>query len=129
MDIYEQPPVCDCGWETTDDLILETFVTTAMIPHCKQCDGILKPNVTLFGETPPLQILFAAEYLAATCDLMLVAGSSLEVLPVADFPRLARENGARLIIVNSTETYIDRLADVVIRDDVARFYRCLRPHF
>jgi NAD-dependent deacetylase len=50
---------------------------------------------------------------------MLVAGSSLEVVPVADLPLLARHNGARLIIVNIGETYMDGMADVLLRGDVA----------
>jgi NAD-dependent deacetylase len=50
---------------------------------------------------------------------MLVAGSSLQVNPVADLPLLARQNGSRLIIVNLSETYLDGLADLVIRADVA----------
>jgi len=46
-------------------------------------------------------------------------GSSLRVTPVADLPLLARQNGSRLIIVNHSETYLDGLAELVIREDVA----------
>jgi len=66
-----------------------------------------------------MQVLQAAEVWAATCDLMLVVGSSLRVTPVADLPLLARQNGSRLIIVNHSETYLDGLAELVIREDVA----------
>jgi len=68
---------------------------------------------------PPLHVLRAAEVWASTCDLMLVAGSSLDVVPVADLPIMARQNGARLIIVDLSETYADQIADVAIRGDVA----------
>ena len=53
-----------------------------------------------------------------SCDLMLVAGSSLEVAPAGDLPMLAVENGAKVMIVNLEPTYLDPLADVVIHADV-----------
>jgi NAD-dependent deacetylase len=65
-----------------------------------------------------VQALAESKRQARTCDLMLVAGSSLEVAPAGDLPTLAKENGARLIIVNHDATYADALADVVIHADV-----------
>ena len=50
---------------------------------------------------------------------MLVAGSSLEVLPVAGLPMQALDRGAHLIVVNNTPTYVNVRADVVIMNDVA----------
>lgn len=50
---------------------------------------------------------------------MLVAGSSLEVLPVAGLPMQALDRGAHLIVVNNTPTYVNVRADVVILEDVA----------
>ncbi len=95
------------------------FLASRQMPSCAMCGGILKPNVVLFGEDLPLGTLLGAESEARTCDLMLVAGSSLEVTPAGDLPLIARRAGARLVIVNFTPTPIDRLADVVIRGDVA----------
>jgi NAD-dependent deacetylase len=48
----------------------------------------------------------------------LVAGSSLEVAPAGDLPLLAKECGAKLIIVNYDRTFADEAADVVIHADV-----------
>ncbi len=108
-----------CGYVTEAKRHIAEFVATGEIPRCELCDDVLKPDVTLFGELPPLMVLQNAELWAATCDLMLVAGTSLEVLPVSDLPLLAKQNGARLLIVNKTETYVDKIADLVIRGDVA----------
>ncbi|MDX1413126.1 MAG: NAD-dependent deacylase [Candidatus Promineifilaceae bacterium] len=108
-----------CGYVTDVRRIWSEFVSSAEIPHCEFCHDVLKPNITLFGEVPPWPVLQAAETWAATCDLLLVAGSSLEVLPVADLPLLAKQNDARLIVVNYMATYIDERADVVIHGDVA----------
>jgi len=48
-----------------------------------------------------------------------VAGSSLEVLPVAGLPLQALDRGAHLIIVNHSPTYLNVRADVAILEDVA----------
>lgn len=87
--------------------------------RCPHCGGILKPDIILFGEQLPARTWLKAREASRKCDLMIVAGSSLEVLPVAGLPMRAVENGAHLIIINRTKTYIDVRADVVFLDDVA----------
>ena len=55
-----------------------------------------------------------AQALAMAADVVLVVGSSLQVYPAAGVPRLAREHGAELCIVNAEPTTFDQLAAVVI---------------
>jgi NAD-dependent protein deacetylase/lipoamidase len=95
------------------------YFERGVIPHCPQCDHILKPDVVLFGEQLPIRTWLAAQKACTLCDLMLVAGSSLEVMPVAGLPMRALENGAHLIVVNNSSTYIDVRADFVFTEDVA----------
>jgi NAD-dependent deacetylase len=104
---------------STQELLPE-FSRTGEIPRCRKCGGTLKPNVVLFGEQLPFDVVHAAEALMAESDLVLVAGSSLEVTPAAYFPIPALNAGAKLIIINLDPTYLDERADVVFRDDVAR---------
>jgi NAD-dependent deacetylase len=75
--------------------------------------------VILFGEALPVQALMNARHAVSGCDLMLIAGSSLEVAPASDLPRLAHEHGAKLIIINREPTHVDAFSDVVIHGDVA----------
>ncbi len=98
---------------------LQPYIETGKIPQCPNCNGILKPDVILFGEQLPQSAWYEAERAARQCDLMMVAGSSLEVLPVARLPMLALDRGAHLIIINNTPTYLNVRADVIILDDVA----------
>jgi NAD-dependent deacetylase len=98
---------------------LTPYVETGKIPQCLNCNGILKPDVILFGEQLPQAAWYEAQRAARQCDLMVVAGSSLEVLPVAGLPMQALDRGAHLIIINNTPTYLNVRADVVILDDVA----------
>ena len=73
----------------------------------------------MFGEQLPQKAWFDAQRACRACDLMMVAGSSLEVLPVAGLPMQALDRGAHLIIVNNSSTYLDVRADSVIQGDVA----------
>ncbi len=100
------------------DVVLSDYLATGDVPHCPSCGGVLKPNVILFGELLPVTVLNQSKKLARQCDVMLVVGSSLEVAPAGDLPLLAKQSGARLIIVTISETHLDYLADVVIHADV-----------
>lgn len=99
--------------------IMEQFLIDGLVPRCPECDGVMKPNVILFGETLPVGVMFEAEEESKRCDVMLIAGSSLEVAPAADLPLVAYEHGAKLIIVNKSSTPIDKHASIVVREDVA----------
>ena len=97
---------------------IDAYLQLGQIPRCTQCGGILKPDLVLFGEQLPQKTWLAALEASKKCDVMLVAGSSLEVLPVAGLPMRALENGAHLILINHSETYLDVRADVVFHEDV-----------
>lgn len=98
---------------------LQAYIDDGTIPLCLNCNGILKPDVILFGEQLPQSAWMEAQRETHQADLMLVAGSSLEVLPVAGLPVQALDRGAHLIVINNTPTYINVRADVVLMDDVA----------
>jgi len=84
-------------------------------PSCPACGGgFLKPTVVLFGEALPVDALREAQALATAADLVLIVGSSLQVYPAAGIPRLARQHGAELCIVNAEPTAFDSVAAVVI---------------
>ncbi len=94
------------------------FLADGGVPRCPDCGNVLKPNVILYGEQLPATVMWEAQRYTRQCDLMLVAGSSLEVVPACDLPRLARQHGARLILVNLQPTYMDDQADVILHADV-----------
>jgi len=110
MDCYRVRP--------TDDL-MAAFVESEEVPRCPECGGVLKPDVVLFGEQLPVRVVNAARAQVRSADVMLVAGSSLEVVPVSQLPLKLHRRGGRLIVVNLTPTSADSVADVVIRGNVA----------
>jgi NAD-dependent deacetylase len=83
------------------------------VPRC-DCGAPLKPGVVLFGEMLPEAAIDDAFALAAGCDLLLAAGSTLEVHPVGGLPDVARQAGATLAIVNRGPTAYDDDCDVRI---------------
>lgn len=97
---------------------LPEYLDQGNIPQCPTCLGILKPDLILYGEQLPSKTWLKAVESSKTSDLMIVAGSSLEVLPVAGLPMRALENGAHLILVNHTQTYLDVRADVIFHEDI-----------
>ena len=76
----------------------------------------MKTSTILFGQRIPEAVLTRAKELTAACDLFLVVGSSLKVMPAAMLPRLALKRNVPLIIVNLQPTSLDDLADVVIHE-------------
>lgn len=108
-----------CGKVYNAEGRLKQFVETGKIPVCFECSTVLKPRVTLFGESLPWREITQAQIAAQRCDVLLIAGSSMEVSPANELPLLARESGAKIIIINYTPTHLDHLAEVIIRADVA----------
>lgn len=85
-------------------------------PQCQLCGGYLKSATILFGQRIPADILARAKELAESCDLFMVVGSSLQVSPAANLPRLAVHNEVPLIIINLVPTPMDHYADICIQE-------------
>jgi NAD-dependent deacetylase len=84
------------------------------IPACTACGGMLKPDIVMFGEQLPADILQEAGQRASEADVCLVIGSTLVVYPAAYIPLYAVRAGARLILINLSKTPMDRQADILI---------------
>jgi NAD-dependent deacetylase len=107
-----------CGSRHELDWVRRCFDADSEAPDCRMCGGILKSATISFGQAMPEGPMRRAQKLTASCDLFLVAGSSLVVYPAAAFPAFAKENGARLAIVNREPTPLDEAADLVIHAEI-----------
>ena len=83
-------------------------------PLCDGCKGFLKPATISFGQSMPVAETQSAYEHSAACDLFIVIGSSLVVQPAARMPVVAKQNDARLVIINRDETPCDQLADCIV---------------
>lgn len=121
LEVHGSFATLTCTWcfcQVESDGYLDSYLAEGVIPHCPACGHILKPDLVLFGEQLPATPWLKALQTSKNCDLMIVAGSSLEVLPVAGLPMRALENGAHLILINRSPTYLDVRADVVLHEDL-----------
>lgn len=105
----------DCGDVTAWQETYERLRAGESAPECRRCGGLLKPATISFGQNLDPGVLHEAFLWAGQCDLLVAVGSTLVVEPAASLPRRAKSNGARLAIVNLSETPLDDTADLVIR--------------
>jgi NAD-dependent deacetylase len=96
----------------------QQFDATGGAPNCTICDQPVKTATISFGQAMPEDAMRRATELAQDCDLFIAIGSSLVVWPAAGFPMLAKNSGARLVIINNEPTEQDDLADLVIPHDI-----------
>ncbi len=107
-----------CGDRISSDQACRRVLGGEKAPRCTACGGLLKPATISFGQEMPAQVVEAACAAARDCDLLLAVGSSLVVEPAASIPRMAKQAGARLVIVNRDSTALDGIADLVIRGEI-----------
>jgi len=93
FNLNEEPPVCDCG-------------------------GFIKSATISFGQPMPFEAMRRAQAESLSCDLFIAIGSSLVVYPAASFPGIAKQNGARLVILNREPTDLDYMADLVLNLEI-----------
>jgi NAD-dependent deacetylase len=97
--------------------ILAAFSEDEQPPEC-ECGGFIKTATISFGQPMPVEAMRRATIETESCDLFLAIGSSLVVYPAAGFPALAKQGGAKLVIVNRDPTDLDYLADLVLHSEI-----------
>lgn len=108
----------DCGRRYEIAPLRAAFEREGEVPPCGACGGLVKTATISFGQAMPEEAMERARRETLAADLFIVLGSSLVVYPAAGFPRIAKRNGARLVIVNNEETEQDDLADLVIHHPI-----------
>ena len=108
-----------CGWKGPMQAVLARVRAGEEDPPCEACSGILKSDTISFGQALVPEVIGRALAVAREADLLLAVGTTLQVYPVANAVPLAREAGARVVIVNAQPTQFDDLADAVIRVPIA----------
>src|SRR6202048_4402625 len=103
-----------CGRAYDLAWVRQRFDAAGAAPDCTVCDEPIKTATISFGQAMPEDAMRRAIELAHHCDLFIAIGSSLVVWPAAGFPLLAKNSGARLVIINNEPTEQDDIADLVI---------------
>lgn len=114
---------CGKAWPTSE--IVARVEKGEEAPECDACRGPIKTSTISFGQSMPEEEMRRAAEASMAADLFISIGSSLVVEPAASFPRIAKQSGARLVILNNQETPLDHLADIVIREQIGATMRAL----
>ena len=112
----------DCGIRYELKPIKKDFLENETVPYCDSCGGIIKTATISFGQSMPEEGMQIAQRKTLGCDLFITIGTSLVVYPAAGFPKLAKEIGARLIIINNEPTDFDPIADLVIHEQIGKVF-------
>lgn len=104
----------DCQRRYERGPVQERIAAGDKAPLCESCGGLLKPATISFGQAMPEKETAEAFRRSAECDLFIVIGSSLVVYPAAQMPVVAKQSGAKLVIINRDETACDKRADIII---------------
>ncbi len=98
------------SFQSLETISLKNLISVA--PKCEKCGYVMRPDVVMFGEA--VQGLGESFQLVRKCDAMLVLGTSGVVYPVAEFPSQAKQNGAKIIVINPTENAFSHVSNLYI---------------
>ena len=108
-----------CGERSPMEQALARVRAGEADPECPSCGGILKSDTISFGQALVPEVIARAMTVAGECDLMIAIGSTLQVYPVAGAVPLAKDSGARVVILNDQPTPLDDVADAVLRGSIS----------
>jgi NAD-dependent deacetylase len=109
----------DCGMRAPMQKALDRVRAGEEDPKCRACSGILKSDTISFGQQLVPEVIDRAMRAAGEGDVFIAVGTTLQVYPVAGAVEVARDAGARIIIVNAQPTPFDDAADAVFADSIS----------
>ena len=107
-----------CNWRGDMQIVLARVRAGEQDPACTECGGILKSDTISFGQALVPEVIDRAMQAAREADVLLAVGSTLQVYPVAGAVPLAKQAGARLVILNAQATQFDGIADAVLNTSI-----------
>ena len=109
----------ECGMRAPMQKALDRVRAGEADPSCRDCGGILKSDTISFGQQLVPEVIDRAMQAAGEAELFLAVGTTLQVYPVAGTVDVARQAGARLVIVNAQPTPFDDVADAVFNESIS----------
>ena len=102
----------------------EVILESDGIPRCRDCGGVIRPNVVLYGEALPKYVCIGAIREITNADTLIVAGTSLTVEPAASF--LSHFRGKNLVVINRDPIPAEEQATLVLHGNVVEIMGQLR---
>ncbi len=95
-------------------------------PRCSSDQAILKPDFVFFGEGIPSHAASRSVEEISKTDLLLIIGTTGEVMPAGLLPSIARSNGARVIEINpGNSAFTGSITDLLLQGPAAEVSRLL----
>lgn len=97
------------------------FNTTKAVPKC-ECGGLIRPDVTLYGENLPNKAVKDAISAIKSADMLIIAGTSLQVYPAANF--IYDFCGKHLVVINKEElkVHLNEDSDLFICESMGKVF-------
>ena len=85
-------------------------------PKCEKCDGLIKPDFIFFGDGIPPDAYQNSVEAASKAEVVIVIGSTGEVMPAAQIPYHAKQHGATIIEVNpESSNFTNAVTDIFLQ--------------
>lgn len=98
-------------------------------PRCSEDQEVLKPDFVFFGEGIPSDAASQSVEEVSSADLMLIIGTTGEVMPAAMLPSIAKSNGAKIIEINPERSaYTNSLTDVFLQGPAGEISKMLENY-
>lgn len=102
-----------CGKNYAVDYIADK---SKPVPYCEKCGGVVRPYVTLYGESLNPVVTEQAVRAIWEADVLIIGGTSLTVYPAAGFTEYFQGNS--LVVINMEKTHSDAKADLVFYEKI-----------
>ncbi len=102
---------------------LDYIKNTTGVPHCPKCGGIIRPDITFYGEFLNKETFKQARLDTKKADLLIVLGTSLVVYPASEI--VSQYRGKNLVIINKKHTKFNFQANLVIQEDFSKVFNTL----
>ena len=113
-----------CGKFYDENFILESQNSPDSLPHCTECNGLVKPDVVLYEEGLDDNVVEGAIQAIKNADMLIIGGTSLVVYPAAGFIRYF--TGKNLAMINKTQTQADEMANLVIHQGLGSVFEQIK---
>jgi NAD-dependent deacetylase len=95
--------------------VVEPLVTKEA-PRCSNEGALMKPDFIFFGEPIPKEAAARSMTEAQQSDIMLLIGTTGEVMPASMIPKMAKQAGATIIEINTAETaFTESVTDLFLK--------------
>jgi NAD-dependent deacetylase len=98
------------------------FNSEGAIPRCPDCNQMVRPDVTLYGEQLP-KAFEESINIIQEADLLIVGGTSLTVHPASTL--LSYFEGKHLVLINRDNTPYDNMVDLIFRESLGEVFENL----